>query len=44
MGIERGFLQNSSFKAMSRTPGRVKWVCRPIGADNELIYQKYLAM
>jgi crotonobetainyl-CoA:carnitine CoA-transferase CaiB-like acyl-CoA transferase len=37
-------VQNSSFKAMSRTPGRVKWVCRPIGADNDLIYQKYLAM
>ena len=35
-------VQNSSFKAMSRTPGRVKWVCRPIGADNELIYEKYL--
>jgi crotonobetainyl-CoA:carnitine CoA-transferase CaiB-like acyl-CoA transferase len=37
-------MQNSSFKAMSRTPGRVKWVCRPIGADNDLIYQKYLTM
>jgi len=37
-------VQNSSFKAMSRTPGRVKWACRPIGADNELIYQKYLAV
>ena len=38
------FMQNSSLKAMSRTPGRVKWVCRPIGADNDLIYQKYLAV
>jgi crotonobetainyl-CoA:carnitine CoA-transferase CaiB-like acyl-CoA transferase len=36
-------VQNSSFKAMSQTPGRVKWICRPIGADNALIYQKYLA-
>jgi len=35
-------VQNSSFKAMSRTPGRVKWICRPIGADNDLIYHKYL--
>ena len=37
-------IQNSSFKAMTKTPGRVKWVCRPIGADNEFIYQKYLGM
>jgi len=37
-------VQNSSFKAMSRTPGRVKWVCRSIGADNALIYQKYLGV
>ena len=35
---------NSTFKAMSRTPGRVKWVCRPIGADNEFIYQNYLGI
>ncbi len=38
------FIQNSSFKAMSLTPGRIKWVCRPIGADNGFIYQKYLGM
>ena len=38
------FIQNSSFKAMSRTPGRIKWVCRSIGADNDFIYQKYLGM
>jgi crotonobetainyl-CoA:carnitine CoA-transferase CaiB-like acyl-CoA transferase len=35
---------NSSFKSMSRTPGRVKWACRPIGADNEFIFQKYLGL
>jgi len=35
---------NSTFKAMSRTPGRLKWVCRPIGADNEFIYQNYLGI
>jgi len=29
---------------MSRTPGRVKWICRPIGADNELVYGKYLGL
>ncbi len=38
------FIQNSSFKSMSLTPGRIKWVCRPIGADNGYIYQKYLGM
>jgi crotonobetainyl-CoA:carnitine CoA-transferase CaiB-like acyl-CoA transferase len=37
-------MQNSSFKAMSRTPGRVKWACRPIGADNEFIYGKYIGV
>lgn len=37
-------IQNSSFKAMSKTPGRVKWACRPIGADNEFIYQKHLGL
>jgi crotonobetainyl-CoA:carnitine CoA-transferase CaiB-like acyl-CoA transferase len=35
---------NSKFIAMSRTPGRVKWICRPIGADNEFIYQNYLGI
>ncbi len=35
---------NSTFKAMSRTPGRIKWVCRPIGADNQFIYQNYLGI
>jgi crotonobetainyl-CoA:carnitine CoA-transferase CaiB-like acyl-CoA transferase len=38
------FIQNSTFKTMSRTPGRVKWICRPIGADNEFIYQSYLGI
>lgn len=37
-------VQNSSFKAMSKTPGRIKWVCRPVGADNEYIYLKYLGI
>ncbi|NSW87939.1 MAG: CoA transferase [Syntrophobacteraceae bacterium] len=37
-------VQNSTFKSMSRTPGRIKWVCRPVGADNEFIYQKYLGI
>lgn len=37
-------VQNSSFKSMSRTPGRIKWCCRSIGADNELIYGKYLGL
>ena len=35
---------NSTFKSMSATPGRVKWACRPIGADNEFIYGKYLGL
>jgi crotonobetainyl-CoA:carnitine CoA-transferase CaiB-like acyl-CoA transferase len=29
---------------MSETPGRIKWVCRPVGADNEYIFQKYLGL
>jgi crotonobetainyl-CoA:carnitine CoA-transferase CaiB-like acyl-CoA transferase len=29
---------------MTRTPGRTKWVCRPVGADNDYIYQKYLGI
>lgn len=37
-------VQNSTFKTMTRTPGRIKWVCRPVGADNEYIYQKYLGL
>jgi crotonobetainyl-CoA:carnitine CoA-transferase CaiB-like acyl-CoA transferase len=37
-------MPNSSFKSMSGTPGRVKWACRPIGADNEFIYGKYLGL
>jgi crotonobetainyl-CoA:carnitine CoA-transferase CaiB-like acyl-CoA transferase len=35
---------NSSFKSMSGTPGRIKWACRPVGADNEFIYGKYLGL
>ncbi len=38
------FIPNSTFRYMSKTPGRVKWVCRPIGADNEYIYNKYLGI
>ncbi len=37
-------VQNSTFKTMTGTPGRIKWVCRPVGADNEYIYQKYLGL
>jgi len=37
-------VQNSTFKSMSKTPGRIKWVCRPIGADNESIYRKHLGL
>ena len=29
---------------MSRTPPRIKWACRPVGADNGLIYLKYLGL
>jgi crotonobetainyl-CoA:carnitine CoA-transferase CaiB-like acyl-CoA transferase len=29
---------------MTLTPGRIKWVCRPVGGDNEYIYQKYLGI
>ncbi len=35
-------VQDSSFHAMSRTPGRIKWLCRPIGADNNFIYKTML--
>ncbi|HWS15450.1 MAG TPA: CoA transferase [Candidatus Methylomirabilis sp.] len=35
---------NSTFKSMSKTPGRIKWVCRPIGADNEIVYGKHLGL
>jgi crotonobetainyl-CoA:carnitine CoA-transferase CaiB-like acyl-CoA transferase len=29
---------------MSRTPPRIKWACRPVGADNETVYLKYLGL
>ena len=29
---------------MSETPPRIKWTCRPVGADNELIYLHYLGL
>jgi hypothetical protein len=29
---------------MTLTPGRTKWVCRPVGADNEYLYQRYLGI
>ncbi|MEM1539424.1 MAG: CoA transferase [Candidatus Bathyarchaeia archaeon] len=28
---------------MTETPPRVKWVCRPVGYDNQYIYSKYLS-
>jgi crotonobetainyl-CoA:carnitine CoA-transferase CaiB-like acyl-CoA transferase len=37
-------VQASTFKAMTETPGRIKWICRPVGADNENIYQKFLGL
>ncbi len=36
-------LQGPTWK-MSETPPRLKWVCRPSGADNEFIYLKYLGL
>jgi crotonobetainyl-CoA:carnitine CoA-transferase CaiB-like acyl-CoA transferase len=27
---------------MTETPVRTKWVCRPVGYDNEFVYRKYL--
>lgn len=29
---------------MTLTPPRVKWLCRPIGADNEYVFSKYLGI
>jgi crotonobetainyl-CoA:carnitine CoA-transferase CaiB-like acyl-CoA transferase len=29
---------------MSRTPPRIKWVCRPAGADNAAVYTRYLGI
>ncbi len=29
---------------MTGTPPRLKWVCRPVGADNEYIYLKYAGL
>lgn len=29
---------------MSRTPPRIKWVCRPVGADNAAVYTRYLGL
>jgi crotonobetainyl-CoA:carnitine CoA-transferase CaiB-like acyl-CoA transferase len=29
---------------MTLTPARVKWICRPVGADNSHIFQKYLGL
>ena len=36
-------LQGPPWK-MSRTPPRIKWACRPVGADNEAMYLKYLGL
>ncbi len=29
---------------MTLTPARVKWLCRPVGGDNEYIYSRYLGV
>ena len=29
---------------MTLTPARVKWMCRPVGGDNEYIFMKYLGV
>jgi crotonobetainyl-CoA:carnitine CoA-transferase CaiB-like acyl-CoA transferase len=29
---------------MDRTPPRLKWVCRPVGADTEAVFAKYLGL
>jgi len=29
---------------MTESPVRTKWVCRPVGYDNEHIYLKYLGV
>ena len=29
---------------MTHSPARVKWLCRPVGADNEYIFLKYLGI
>ncbi len=36
-------IQNPPWK-MTATPPRVKWLCRPVGADNEAVYGKYLGL
>ena len=36
-------LQGPMWK-MTETPPRLKWVCRPIGGDNEYIYLKQLGL
>ncbi len=36
-------IQNPPWK-MTETPPRVKWVCRPLGADNEAIYTKRVGL
>ncbi|NOZ06293.1 MAG: CoA transferase [Chloroflexi bacterium] len=34
-------MQGTPWK-MTETPPRTKWVCRPVGADNEFVYLNYL--
>ena len=29
---------------MSATPPRIKWACRPVGADNQIVYLRYLGL
>jgi len=35
-------IANPAFNRMTETPARVKWLCRPVGADNEFIFKKFL--
>ncbi|NPA15506.1 MAG: CoA transferase, partial [Deferribacteres bacterium] len=36
------FLVQGLCAKMSETPPRLKWLCRPVGADNVLIYKELL--
>ena len=36
-------IANQAWK-MTESPPRVKWVCRPVGADNEYIYNLKLGL
>jgi len=36
-------IANQAWK-MTETPPRVKWVCRPVGADNAYVYSRKLGL